>query len=84
MYVCRKSDPESKGKIENLIKFIKRNFLRIRDFENIEEAQERLFKWLNRRANGKISLATRRIPQEMFTEEKIHLRGIKEFHLPEG
>ena len=65
---------ESKGKIENLIKFIKRNFLRIRDFENIEEAQERLFKWLNRRANGKISLATRRIPQEMFFEEKAYLR----------
>jgi len=77
MYVCRKSDPESKGKIENVIKFIKRNFLRIRDFDNIEEAKERLFKWLNRRANGKISLATRRIPQEMFTEEKIHLRGLK-------
>jgi len=77
MYVCRKSDPESKGKIENLIKFIKGNFLKIRDFENIEEAKERLFKWLNRRANGKISLATRRIPQEMFTEEKIHLRGLK-------
>ena len=65
---------ESKGKIENLIKFIKRNFLRIRDFENIEEAKEGLFKWLNRRANGKISLATRRIPQEMFFEEKAYLR----------
>jgi len=77
MYVCRKSDPESKGKIENVIKFIKRNFLGIRDFENIKEAQERLSKWLNRRANGKISLATRRIPQEMFTEEKIHLRELK-------
>jgi hypothetical protein len=77
MYVCRKSDPESKGKIENVIKFIKGNFLRIRDFENIEEAQERLFKWLNRRANGKISLATRRIPKEMFTEEKAHLRVLK-------
>lgn len=77
MYVCRKSDPESKGKIENVIKFIKRNFLKIRDFENIEEAKERLSRWLNRRANGKISLATRRIPQEMFTEEKIHLRGLK-------
>jgi len=76
MYVCRKSDPESKGKIENLIKFIKRNFLRIRDFENIEEAQERLFKWLNRRANGKISLATRRIPREMFTEEKAYLKTL--------
>ncbi|GAI43242.1 unnamed protein product, partial [marine sediment metagenome] len=77
MYVCRKSDPESKGKIENVIKFIKRNFLRIRDFDNIEEAKERLFKWLNRRANGKISLATRRIPQKMFTEEKAYLRTLK-------
>jgi len=76
MYVCRKSDPESKGKIENLIKFIKRNFLRIRDFENIEEAKERLLRWLNWRANGKISLATRRIPQEMFTEEKAYLRAL--------
>lgn len=77
MYVCRKNDPESKGKIENVIKFIKRNFLRIRDFENIEEAQERLSRWLNRRANGKISLATRRIPQEMFIEEKVRLRVLK-------
>ena len=77
MYVCRKSDPESKGKIENLIKFIKRNFLSIRDFENIEEAKERLSRWLNRRANGKISLATRRIPKEMFSEEKAHLRTLK-------
>jgi hypothetical protein len=76
MYVCRKSDPESKGKIENLIKFIKRNFLKIRNFENIEEAKERLLKWLNRRANGKISLATRRIPREMFTEEKTYLRSL--------
>ena len=74
MYVCRKNDPESKGKIENLIKFVKRNFLRIRDFKNIEEAQERLLRWLNRRANGKISLATRRIPKEMFNEEKAYLR----------
>jgi len=77
MYVCRKNDPESKGKIENLIKFIKRNFLSVRDFENIEEAKERLLRWLNRRANGKISLATRRIPQEMFSEEKVHLRVLK-------
>ena len=77
MYVCRKNDPESKGKIENLIKFIKRNFLSIRDFENIEEAKERLSRWLNRRANGKISLATRRIPKEMFSEEKAYLRTLK-------
>lgn len=77
MYVCRKSDPESKGKIENLIKFIKRNFLKLRDFQNIDEVQERLFKWLSRRANGKISLATYRIPQEEFAEERKHLKPLR-------
>jgi hypothetical protein len=40
MYVCRASDPESKGKIENLIKYVKYNFLSIRDFLKIEEANE--------------------------------------------
>ncbi len=77
IFVCRKSDPETKGKIENLIKFIKRNFLRLRDFEDVEEANTRGLKWLSRRANGKISLATRRIPREMFKEEKIHLRPLR-------
>ena len=77
MYVCRKSDPESKGKIENLIKFVKRNFLKLRDFENFEEAQNRLFKWLSRRANGKISLATYRIPKEEFAEERKHLKPLR-------
>ena len=77
MYVCRKSDPESKGKIENLIKFIKRNFLKLRDFKDIEEAKKRLFKWLSRRANGKISLATYRIPQEEFAQERKHLKPLR-------
>jgi len=36
MYVCRKADPESKGKVENLIKYVKKNFLSIRDFQQIE------------------------------------------------
>ena len=26
LYVCRKSDPESKGKVENLVNFVKRSF----------------------------------------------------------
>lgn len=77
MFVCRKSDPESKGKIENLIKFVKRNFLKLRDFKNIAEARERLFEWLARRANGKISLATYRIPKEMFSEEKKYLNPLR-------
>jgi hypothetical protein len=77
MYVCRNADPESKGKIENVIKFVKYNFLASRDFDELDEANLSLIKWLARRANGKISQATKRIPIEMFEEEKPHLRALK-------
>lgn len=77
MYVCRKSDPETKGKIENMIKFVKQNFFSIRRFESFEDVVERLHNWLIRRANGKISTATRRIPSEMIKLERDCLRPMK-------
>lgn len=77
MYVCRKADPESKGKIENVIKFVKYNFLASRDFEDVQEANMSLSRWLKRRANGKLSQATKRIPAEMFEEERSHLLPIR-------
>ena len=43
----------------------------------LEEAQESLEKWLIRRANGKISQATKRIPAEVIEEEREYLRPVK-------
>lgn len=77
MYVCRKDDPESKGKIENVIKFIKRNFLSIRDFKTVAGANAGAVKWLRRRANGKISQATGRIPGILIQHEREHLRPVR-------
>jgi len=77
MYVCRASDPETKGKIENLIKYVKRNLLSIRDFKSASEANESGFKWLKRRANGKISQATKKIPAYLIDEERKHLRPVR-------
>ncbi len=77
MYVCRAADPETKGKIENLIKYVKRNLLSIRDFTSIDEANESNFKWLKRRANGKISQATKKIPAYLIEEERKHLRPLR-------
>lgn len=76
MYVCRKADPESKGKVENLIKYVKKNFLSIRDFQQIEEANEGAFRWLKRRANGKISQATQKIPALLIEHERKKLRPV--------
>lgn len=77
MYVCRKADPESKGKVENLVKYIKQNFLGVRTFSNVEQANSSLRLWLIRRANGKISQATGRIPLEVIVEERKVLRPLK-------
>jgi len=77
MYVCHKDDPETKGKIENVIKYVKCNFLSIRDFKSIEEANTGVFKWLKRRANGKISQATKKIPAILIENEREHLRPVR-------
>jgi len=77
MYVCRAADPETKGKIENLIKYVKHNLLSIRDFKSADEANESGFKWLKRRANGKISQATKKIPAFLINEERKHLRPLR-------
>ncbi len=77
IYTCRKADPESKGKIENLIKYVKNNFLSVRDFNALQDAQGSLGQWLIRRANGKISQATKRIPAIDFEEEKKYLNPLK-------
>ncbi|MHA2085788.1 MAG: IS21 family transposase [Candidatus Thorarchaeota archaeon] len=77
MYVCRKADPESKGKVESSVKYVKYNFLGTRGFETLEEAKESLLRWLTRRANGKISQATKRIPLEAIEEEREHLQLIR-------
>jgi hypothetical protein len=77
LYVCRRSDPETKGKIENLVKFVKGNFLGTRDFEVVEEANVGVLRWLLRRANGKISQATKQIPSVLLEEERAHLRPLR-------
>jgi len=66
----------AKGKIENLIKYVKRNLLSLRDFKSVDEANKSGFKWLKRRANGKISQATKQIPALLIDEEREHLRPV--------
>ncbi len=77
LWVCRRADPETKGKVENLVKFTKGNFLSTRDFESVEEANAGVLQWLGRRANGKISQATKQIPAILVERERAHLRPLR-------
>ena len=77
MYVCRKADPESKGKVENLVGYVKKSFFSIRDYRELNSLSEELVKWLKRRANGKISLSTGFIPSEVLKLEKEYLNPLR-------
>ncbi len=70
---CRKGDPQSKGKVENAVKYVKYNFLRGRDFTSIDALNESCQRWLSRTANGLPHSTTKRIPDEAFKEELPYL-----------
>ncbi|WP_339217612.1 hypothetical protein [Ornithinibacillus sp. FSL M8-0202] len=74
--VCRKADPESKGKIENVVGFIKHNFAKHRVFHNIDSWNEQGWEWLNRTGNYKVHHTTKKRPVEVFSLERQHLRRV--------
>jgi len=75
-FVCHKSDPETKGKSESVVKYVKSNFLNQRPFINDEVLNAECLAWLKRTANGQVNGTTRRIPAEEFLIEKKHLGAL--------
>lgn len=73
IYMCKKADPETKGKVENVVKYVKRNFAKNRTFYNLEKLNEDCLSWLERTGNGKVHNTIKKIPAEVFTLEKQHL-----------
>lgn len=76
IYMCRKADPESKGRIENVVKYIKRNFARHRPFHNVDKLNEECLAWLARTGNAGIHQTTKKIPAEVYALEKASLRPV--------
>lgn len=76
VWLCRKADPESKGKIENVIGFIKSNFAKYRLFQGIDKWNEEGLEWLRRTGNNKIHNTTKKRPIDVFPLEKQHLRPV--------
>ena len=71
--LCRGFDPQSKGKVEAVVKYVKYNFAINRIFIDIDSFNEDSFKWLDRTGNGKKHEITKKIPAEVFALEKKHL-----------
>lgn len=60
--LCRPRDPQTKGKVENFVKYVKENFLEGRIFTGIDSLNSAALHWLDVEANGTYNYSTKRIP----------------------
>ncbi|MDR0325542.1 MAG: IS21 family transposase [Oscillospiraceae bacterium] len=72
--LCRGNDPQSKGKIERVIGYIKNGFLSCRKYQGISQLNSDGLSWLDRTANTKIHETTKMVPKHVFIQEQKHLR----------
>ncbi len=75
LHFCRKADPQSKGKVENVVKYVKQNFLYNRTYYNIETLNDEALGWLGRTANIMPHSFTLKIPHSEWTIEKPFLQN---------
>lgn len=67
---CRKSDPESKGKVENVVKYVKNNFLAGYEFKGTGTLNRDCMRWLETTANGQPHAVTGMTPSAMYEQEE--------------
>jgi len=69
--LCFPYRAQTKGKIENTVKYVKNNFLNGRTFSSLGDINNQCMLWLEK-VNSKVHSTTGRIPNEMIKEEKLN------------
>lgn len=77
---CPPHDPQKKGRVESGVKYVKKNFIPLRDFQNrIAEANRQLKKWALETAGNRIHGSTHEKPLTLFTQtERMLLKPLPE------
>lgn len=65
---CPPYDPQKKGRVESGVKYVKKNFVPLRDFRNLVDANEQLLKWVLEVAGNRIHGTTHERPLTLFTQ----------------
>ena len=79
IFLCHGHDPESKGRIESVVKYAKYGFANHRIFSDIESFNADCIAWLKRTGNAEVHGTTKLIPAEVFTLEKEYLLPVSEY-----
>jgi Transposase and inactivated derivatives len=79
IFLCHGHDPESKGRIEAVIKYAKYGFAKHRTLTDIDSLNRDCLDWLERTGNAEEHGTTKKIPAEVFTIEKEYLVPVSEY-----
>lgn len=79
VYLCRGYDPESKGRVEAVVKYVKYGFAEHRVVHNITSFNEDCIKWLERTGNAEVHGTTKKIPAEVFEIEREYLQPVPQY-----
>jgi transposase len=70
---CPPRDPQKKGRVESGVKYIKNNFMPLRDFRSLRDANEQLRDWVLGIAGNRIHGTTKEQPLALFAETEKHI-----------
>ncbi|WP_318654469.1 IS21 family transposase [Enterococcus faecium] len=79
VYLCRAADPETKGKIERVVGYVKGNFAKNRIYRDLDDWNQKCRNWLERTGNHKVHGTTKKRPDSVFLHEKAHLKPVSSF-----
>lgn len=84
LHFCRKADPQSKEKVENVVQYVKKNFLYNRHYSDMETLNQQALAWLARTANFLSHNYTKKTPESEFAIGKLSLNHYAPHHTQWG
>jgi transposase len=73
---CGVGQPQEKGRVENAVAYIKKNFLAGRELTSLDSLNADVRRWLDTVANVRVHGTTHQKPAELFASEKAALRPL--------
>ena len=81
-YLCKVADPDRKGKDERVFLYQERDHIRGQEFESLDDLNATTRIWLDEVANTRVHGTTRRVPDEVWREEREFLIALPESRYP--
>jgi len=73
---CWVSDPESKGKVESKVKYVRSGFFYGLEYDGFEDLKQKAFDWCHNQANQRVHGTTGLVPLEQLEEEKLYFKPL--------